>query len=244
MGKEDVMTGTSTDIAATTPSWWRQSGPSGEADVKEDVAGGPAAAEEAGSGASFGFADFLDVINPLQHIPVISTVYRELTGDQISPTARAMGGALYGGPVGLVAALANSFSEAETGRDLGGNAVAMVSGALADDAAGTGATGVARAPAASDGSPSTALPHQITLRHEDASPDTAVAGNAPDAGGTGTTRGSDGGTIGPDPAQAARALPKRARRRRPPPPRPSPPPPRPECPGKICRPFRNGRSTG
>lgn len=170
------MTGTTTDIAATTPSWWRQSGPSGEADAKEDVAGGPAAAAAgSGPGASFGFADLIDVINPLQHIPVVSTLYREFTGDQISQTARAMGGALYGGPVGLVAAIANSFSEAETGRDLGGNAVAMMNGAA--DGGGTAngmstsATTVAQAPTArgsADGSPSMALPEQITLRHEDA----------------------------------------------------------------------------
>ncbi|MDP6473864.1 MAG: hypothetical protein QF894_03030 [Alphaproteobacteria bacterium] len=31
----------------------------------------------------FGFDDFLDLINPLQHIPIISTIYREITGDTI-----------------------------------------------------------------------------------------------------------------------------------------------------------------
>jgi hypothetical protein len=31
------------------------------------------------------FAEFLDIINPLQHIPVVSTIYRAITGDQISP---------------------------------------------------------------------------------------------------------------------------------------------------------------
>ena len=31
----------------------------------------------------FTFADFLDIINPLQHIPVLSTLYRHLTGDTI-----------------------------------------------------------------------------------------------------------------------------------------------------------------
>ena len=28
------------------------------------------------------FKDVLDTINPLQHIPIINTIYRELTGDQ------------------------------------------------------------------------------------------------------------------------------------------------------------------
>ncbi|WP_346907408.1 hypothetical protein [uncultured Roseibium sp.] len=54
---------------------------------------------------SFGFKDFLDVINPLQHIPGISELYRAVTGDEISDGARYSGNALYGlalgGPIGF-----------------------------------------------------------------------------------------------------------------------------------------------
>ena len=39
----------------------------------------------------FTFFDFLDIINPLQHIPVISTIYRSLTGDKIDPGSRIAG---------------------------------------------------------------------------------------------------------------------------------------------------------
>ena len=39
----------------------------------------------------FGFDDLLDVINPLQHIPLIGTLYREVTGDQIKTPARLAG---------------------------------------------------------------------------------------------------------------------------------------------------------
>ena len=53
-------------------------------------------------GLSFG--DLLDIINPLQHIPVISTIYRMVTGDEIGVGARLAGGALFGGPLGLAAA--------------------------------------------------------------------------------------------------------------------------------------------
>ncbi|WP_417452305.1 hypothetical protein [Kiloniella sp.] len=70
---------------------------------------------------SFGFFDFLDVINPLQHIPVISTLYREITGDEIQPTARVVGGMIYGGPSGFISAIANSISEETTGKDIGEN---------------------------------------------------------------------------------------------------------------------------
>ncbi|HEX2116212.1 MAG TPA: hypothetical protein VHM01_17550, partial [Alphaproteobacteria bacterium] len=50
------------------------------------------------------FSDFLSVINPLQHIPVVSTLYRWVTGDTIKPAARVVGGALYGGPIGMISA--------------------------------------------------------------------------------------------------------------------------------------------
>ncbi len=54
------------------------------------------------SGPTFG--DLLDIINPLQHIPVVSTIYRMVTGDEIGLGARLVGGALFGGPLGFAAA--------------------------------------------------------------------------------------------------------------------------------------------
>lgn len=80
------------------------------------------------NGESLGFKDFLDVINPLQHIPVVSTIYRAITGDQISPGARLIGGTLLGGPVGMVVASANIVSEMKTGGDVGERMVASALG--------------------------------------------------------------------------------------------------------------------
>jgi hypothetical protein len=57
------------------------------------------------------FLDVLDLVNPLQHIPVVSTLYRSLTGDQISPGMRVAGGALYGGPIGAGLATAGLVVE-------------------------------------------------------------------------------------------------------------------------------------
>lgn len=71
------------------------------------------------SPGTLSFSDFLDVINPLQHIPIVSTIYRRITGDEIDPEARLAGGALYGGPLGFVSALANVIVEEQTGRDIG-----------------------------------------------------------------------------------------------------------------------------
>lgn len=58
-------------------------------------------------GTELSFHDLIDTLNPLQHIPVVADIYRGLTGDKISPQARIAGGALYGGPVGLVASVAS-----------------------------------------------------------------------------------------------------------------------------------------
>lgn len=63
------------------------------------------------------FWDLLDIINPLQHLPIVSTIYRALTGDTIKPAMNILGGALYGGPVGLLAAYASAVVEQNTGRE-------------------------------------------------------------------------------------------------------------------------------
>lgn len=75
---------------------------------------------------SFGFFDVLDMINPLQHIPVVSTIYRNLTGDSIGPAARVVGGAAFGGPIGAAAGIVNALVQMETGKDVTDNMVASV----------------------------------------------------------------------------------------------------------------------
>lgn len=76
----------------------------------------------------FGFDDFLDIINPLQHIPVISNLYRKFTGDELSPGARMIGGGIFGGGVGLASSVINTAIEAETGKDIGGHVIGFLSG--------------------------------------------------------------------------------------------------------------------
>ena len=75
--------------------------------------------------ARFTFWDFLDVINPLQHIPVVNTIYREITGDEIKAPAKMIGSAIIGGPIGLAVAMVDSIIEDTTGKDMGGHALAM-----------------------------------------------------------------------------------------------------------------------
>lgn len=74
------------------------------------------------------FADFIDIINPLQHIPILSGFYRELTGDEISPHAQVVGDALFMGPVGAVASMANLAVKDFTGNDVGGHVASLFFG--------------------------------------------------------------------------------------------------------------------
>ena len=99
----------------------------------------PAAVRPRASGDShflgkdgFGFFDFLDIINPLQHIPIVSSIYRKITGDEISPAARLIGGGLFGGPIGFAAAVASVAVEEPSGTDIGSHVVAAFSGGDGD----------------------------------------------------------------------------------------------------------------
>ncbi len=73
----------------------------------------------------FDFGDLLDLINPLQHLPIISTLYRAITGDTIAPGPRLLGGAAFGGPLGMASAMINLAIEDTTGRDIGANTLAL-----------------------------------------------------------------------------------------------------------------------
>lgn len=81
----------------------------------------------------FNFFDILDVINPLQHIPFVSTLYRALTGDTIAPASRVAGGALFGGPIGAAVALVNSIVAEWSGKDVSDHVVAFFTGGDSDD---------------------------------------------------------------------------------------------------------------
>ncbi|MGZ9108874.1 MAG: hypothetical protein ACXW4B_08660 [Micavibrio sp.] len=76
----------------------------------------------------FGFGDLVDIVNPLQHLPIIGAVYREITGDQIRPSSEIIGGAVFGGMVGAAGSLANVILREETGHDLTGHAVRIAQG--------------------------------------------------------------------------------------------------------------------
>lgn len=99
----------------------------------------PAQPSGEGEGASdeFSFDALIDTLNPLQHIPVVSTIYRELTGDTMGAPASIVGGALYGGVLGFFGALGNEFFKAVTGRDVGETMLAILQGDGNDATDGT-----------------------------------------------------------------------------------------------------------
>lgn len=82
----------------------------------------------------FSFSTLLDIVNPLQHIPIVSTIYQKLTGDVASPGANIIGGALFGGPIGLAVASADTAVKSETGKDIGGHVLAMFDSSTSGDA--------------------------------------------------------------------------------------------------------------
>jgi hypothetical protein len=67
----------------------------------------------------FTFGDFVDIINPLQHLPVVGTLYRAITGDTIKTPEKIMGDTLYGGPLGGLSAIADTLFQEKTGKSFG-----------------------------------------------------------------------------------------------------------------------------
>lgn len=85
----------------------------------------------------FGFEDLLDMVNPLQHIPVVSTLYQDLTGDTMSAPAKIVGGGIFGGVTGLASSVVDAIIEEISGLDVGQHVLAFLSD---DDASNTDKT--------------------------------------------------------------------------------------------------------
>ena len=73
----------------------------------------------------FTFFDFLDIINPLQHVPIVGNIYRNLTGDTIDPASRLAGSTLFWGPIGTAVAAVNVALSYATGKDLAEHAFSI-----------------------------------------------------------------------------------------------------------------------
>jgi len=114
----------------------------------------------------FTFADLIDIINPLQHIPVVSTFYRRMTGDEIAPAAQFIGSGLLGGVPGLMIAGANVAVEEATGQDIGETVLAALidDDAVAPDQPSAKLAALAQATTAAPASPSeTSAPERTVV---------------------------------------------------------------------------------
>lgn len=77
-----------------------------------------ATADAGGSQDEGFFHHLLDVVNPLQHLPVIGTIYRAITGEHIGAVEKIAGDTLYGGLWGAVSSVADVAFEGITGKSV------------------------------------------------------------------------------------------------------------------------------
>src|SRR4029078_10967359 len=102
------------------------------------------------------FHHLWDVVNPLQHLPVIGTLYRAITGEKLDAVEKIAGDTLYGGLWGAIASVADVAFEGLTGKSFEDTALALFK---SDDRVKLASTKVV-APTITAGSPilSTDLP--------------------------------------------------------------------------------------
>ncbi len=74
----------------------------------------------------FNLFDVIDMVNPVQHIPIINNIYRSITGDEIKPVSKIIGGGIFGGAVGIASAVIDTIIEKETGKSAIGNVASLL----------------------------------------------------------------------------------------------------------------------
>ncbi len=113
-----------------------------------------APASQAAARHDFSFHDFLDIINPLQHLPIVGTIYRAITGDQIKTAEKIVGDTIYGGPLGALSSVADAIFQQSTGKSFGDTVLGWFTGhhdaaaAVAQNPAASAKTQTASAAAA------------------------------------------------------------------------------------------------
>ncbi len=89
----------------------------------------PSKSSDPGSGdLDFSFDDLVDIVNPLQHLPIVGTLYRAITHDTIKTPEKIAGDTLYGGLWGFVSSVADTAFQALTGKNFGDTVLALFTG--------------------------------------------------------------------------------------------------------------------
>lgn len=109
--------------AASTPTGGRAPVSGGKPETVTVTA--PASSDD--TGKSF-FDNLLDVINPLEHLPIVSAIYSNLTGDKPNDFTQVAGDTLYGGPLGLLSSVGNLVFRDVTGKTIGDTVWSWVAG--------------------------------------------------------------------------------------------------------------------
>ncbi|KKO44368.1 hypothetical protein WG68_16250 [Arsukibacterium ikkense] len=78
-----------------------------KADKAENLVEDSPSATPFANGKTPVLGDVIDVVNPLQHIPLVSHYYRDWTGDDIGYLSQVAGGAFWGGAVGVATSFIN-----------------------------------------------------------------------------------------------------------------------------------------
>jgi len=73
----------------------------------------------------FDLKDGFDIFNILQHIPIVSNVYQEVSGEDISGISKIAGGYLYGGMFGLAFSALDLAVESYSGRSVSDSLLAF-----------------------------------------------------------------------------------------------------------------------
>ncbi len=89
-----------------------------------------------GPDGQFGLDDFIDLINPLQHIPLLNIAYRKLTGDEIAGAPQLLGSIVFG-PLSVMANVADLAVKSTTGASMAENTIAAVFGSPDESTAAT-----------------------------------------------------------------------------------------------------------
>jgi hypothetical protein len=152
------------------------------------AAGSDAGASAAGTKApaadgdqDLSFWDVLDIVNPLQHIPIVGTIYRAVTGDEIKPAMQIGGDILYGGVIGGMASIANAVLQEASGKDLGGHIMAGLG--FGEDGGKTPPVQVAAAASSQAPSQTTQAPPTAASAQQQASARPTASAAPPPSGG-------------------------------------------------------------
>jgi hypothetical protein len=117
-----------------------------------------------------------DIVNPLQHLPVIGTIYRAATGEHIGAVEKIAGDTLYGGLWGAVSSVAEVAFEGVTGKSPEDTVMAWLKGDSSTQVAKVQASNMQFAQASLPSSDTPALPSesQLVASAQPDSPDVAA----------------------------------------------------------------------